>query len=87
MDEKVVSKAKKIKLLLLDVDGVLTDGRIIYDSKGRDSKFFDVHDGSLAKGGYWLRKSRARKRHAIGSLWVAMRNASRATSSVTPASS
>lgn len=32
-------------MLLLDVDGVLTDGRIIYDSKGRDSKFFDVHDG------------------------------------------
>lgn len=35
----------KIKLLLLDVDGVLTDGRIIYDSVGRDSKFFNVHDG------------------------------------------
>lgn len=31
--------------MILDVDGVLTDGRIIYDSKGRDSKFFDVHDG------------------------------------------
>jgi len=29
----------------LDVDGVLTDGRIIYDSHGHDSKFFDVHDG------------------------------------------
>ncbi len=38
-------RARKIKILLLDVDGVLTDGRIIYDSKGRDSKFFDVHDG------------------------------------------
>jgi 3-deoxy-D-manno-octulosonate 8-phosphate phosphatase (KDO 8-P phosphatase) len=37
--------AKKIKLLILDVDGVLTDGRIIYDSKGRDLKLFDVHDG------------------------------------------
>jgi len=43
--EELVGRAKKIKLLLLDVDGVLTDGRIIYDSKGRDSKFFDVHDG------------------------------------------
>ena len=32
-------------MLLLDVDGVITDGRIIYDSQGRDSKFFDVHDG------------------------------------------
>lgn len=43
--EELSHKAKKIKLLLLDVDGVLTDGRIIYDSYGRDSKFFDVHDG------------------------------------------
>ncbi len=38
-------RAKKIKLLLLDVDGVLTDGRIIYDSKGNNLKLFDVHDG------------------------------------------
>lgn len=38
-------RAKKIKLLLLDVDGVLTDGRIIYDSKGSDLKLFDVYDG------------------------------------------
>ncbi len=45
MEESVISLAKEIKLLLLDVDGVLTDGRIVYDSKGRDSKFFDVHDG------------------------------------------
>jgi len=45
MEEYISGKAKKIKLLLLDVDGVLTDGRIIYDSAGRDSKFFDVHDG------------------------------------------
>jgi len=45
MDELTAKKASRVKLLLLDVDGVLTDGRIIYDSKGRDSKFFDVHDG------------------------------------------
>lgn len=45
IDENILNKAKKVKLLLLDVDGVLTDGRIIYDSRGRDSKFFDVHDG------------------------------------------
>ena len=43
--EELKLKASKIKLLLLDVDGVLTDGRIIYDSHRRDSKFFDVHDG------------------------------------------
>lgn len=45
MEGVLREKIKKIKLLILDVDGVLTDGRIIYDSKGRDSKFFDVHDG------------------------------------------
>jgi 3-deoxy-D-manno-octulosonate 8-phosphate phosphatase (KDO 8-P phosphatase) len=54
VDEYILAKAKKIKLLLLDVDGVLTDGRIIYDSRGRDMKFFDVHDGM---GVYLLKKA------------------------------
>src|SRR3989338_6543614 len=47
-------RIKKIKLLILDVDGVLTDGRIIYDSQGRDSKFFNVHDGL---GAYLLKRA------------------------------
>jgi 3-deoxy-D-manno-octulosonate 8-phosphate phosphatase (KDO 8-P phosphatase) len=38
-------KLKKIKLLILDVDGVMTDGRIIFDSNGVESKFFNVKDG------------------------------------------
>jgi 3-deoxy-D-manno-octulosonate 8-phosphate phosphatase (KDO 8-P phosphatase) len=38
-------RLKAIKLLLLDVDGVMTDGRIIYDSNGVESKFFNVKDG------------------------------------------
>ncbi len=54
MENSILEKAKKIKLVLLDVDGVLTDGRIIYDSRGRDSKFFDVHDGL---GVYLLKKA------------------------------
>jgi len=54
LTEDLKGKAKKIKLLLLDVDGVLTDGRIIYDSRGRDMKFFDVHDGL---GVYLLKKA------------------------------
>ncbi|RJP29710.1 MAG: HAD-IIIA family hydrolase [Candidatus Omnitrophota bacterium] len=45
MQGDLIDKAKMIKVLLLDVDGVLTDGRIIYDSAGRDMKLFDVHDG------------------------------------------
>ena len=36
---------KKIKVLVMDVDGVLTDGRIIVDSNGVESKNFDVQDG------------------------------------------
>ena len=35
----------KIKLMVFDCDGVLTDGRIIYDSSGNESKNFDAHDG------------------------------------------
>ena len=38
-------RAKRIRLLLLDVDGVLTDGRIIYDGSGREWKSFDIKDG------------------------------------------
>ena len=38
-------KAKKIRLLLLDVDGVLTDGRIIIDDRGVETKQFNVRDG------------------------------------------
>jgi 3-deoxy-D-manno-octulosonate 8-phosphate phosphatase (KDO 8-P phosphatase) len=41
----VQKKAAKIKLILLDVDGVLTDGGIIIDDRGVESKRFDVRDG------------------------------------------
>jgi 3-deoxy-D-manno-octulosonate 8-phosphate phosphatase (KDO 8-P phosphatase) len=42
---EILNKAKKVKILLMDVDGVLTDGRIIFDSDGRELKFFHVRDG------------------------------------------
>ena len=52
---KVKNRAKKIKLLLLDVDGVLTDGGIFIDDRGYESKRFDVRDGQgiklLQRGG------------------------------------
>ena len=38
-------KTSKIKLLLLDVDGVLTDGSIIYNEAGQEVKIFNVKDG------------------------------------------
>ena len=37
--------AKQLKLLALDVDGVLTDGRIYYDSAGGEFKAFNIKDG------------------------------------------
>ena len=36
---------KKVKILVLDVDGVLTQGEIIYDDQGRELKVFNVKDG------------------------------------------
>ncbi|MBL7085208.1 MAG: HAD-IIIA family hydrolase [Candidatus Omnitrophica bacterium] len=41
----VKQRAKRIKMLILDIDGVMTDGRIIYDSKGNELKCFNVLDG------------------------------------------
>ncbi|HNI37778.1 MAG TPA: HAD hydrolase family protein [Pseudomonadales bacterium] len=38
-------RARAIRLLLLDVDGVLSDGGIVYDSEGRELKRFHIHDG------------------------------------------
>ncbi|MBA4421795.1 MAG: phenylphosphate carboxylase subunit delta [Syntrophus sp. (in: bacteria)] len=41
----MLSRIRGIKLLILDVDGVMTDGRIIIDDAGLESKQFDVKDG------------------------------------------
>ena len=43
--EGVWKTAAKVKLLVLDVDGVMTDGRIILDHEGREFKTFDIRDG------------------------------------------
>ena len=40
-----LEKLKRIKLLLLDVDGVLTDGSVIYDDTGAETKVFHIKDG------------------------------------------
>jgi len=39
------NRAKNIRLVCFDVDGTLTDGRLYFDSEGRESKAFNVHDG------------------------------------------
>ena len=52
---EIIKAAKNIKLLLLDVDGVLTDGRLYYGNSGEELKAFDIQDGLgiklLQKGG------------------------------------
>ncbi|MBN2120971.1 MAG: HAD-IIIA family hydrolase [Candidatus Omnitrophica bacterium] len=45
MKQDILEKLKKIKLLILDVDGVLTEGSIIYDDRARELKVFNVKDG------------------------------------------
>jgi len=44
-DKALLEKLKKIQLILLDVDGVLTDGSIIYNDDGRETKIFNARDG------------------------------------------
>ncbi len=42
---------KKIKVILMDMDGCLTTGHIIYSSSGEDTKMFHTHDGyGLTRG-------------------------------------
>ena len=43
---EVVQRASRVSVLLLDVDGVLTDGRIVYADYGDELKCFDVQDGA-----------------------------------------
>lgn len=42
-----VKKAREIKAIFFDVDGVLTDGKIIYDNAGNETKQFNVKDGYI----------------------------------------
>jgi 3-deoxy-D-manno-octulosonate 8-phosphate phosphatase (KDO 8-P phosphatase) len=45
IEPKILEKARKIKLLLLDVDGVLADGRIFLGNHQEEFRAFHVHDG------------------------------------------
>ncbi len=45
MWESALPRAKQVQILLLDVDGVLTDGTIIYTHDGGESKGFNTKDG------------------------------------------
>jgi len=45
MSGEIMEKARHVKLLIVDIDGVMTDGRIVYSIYGDELKFFDVTDG------------------------------------------
>ncbi len=44
-DHGLSERARRVKVLILDIDGVMTDGRIVYGVYGDELKFFDVQDG------------------------------------------
>ncbi len=45
MKQSIIDKAKKVKLLLTDCDGVLTDGGVYYSNNGEEMKRFSLRDG------------------------------------------
>ncbi len=44
-DPELLKRAAAIRLLVLDVDGVLTDGRLYFDNHGNETKAFNTRDG------------------------------------------
>ena len=49
MDKKILKKLKKIRLIISDVDGVLTDGGMYYSERGEILKKFNAKDGMGVK--------------------------------------
>jgi 3-deoxy-D-manno-octulosonate 8-phosphate phosphatase (KDO 8-P phosphatase) len=47
--ESIFEKAKTIKVLITDIDGIMTDGGIIYDDLGTEHKKFNVKDGLIVQ--------------------------------------
>lgn len=79
--DTLLERANDIRLLVLDVDGVLTDGRLIFSARGEEQKCFHVRDGAgivqLLKTGVQIavisgRQSKAvdRRMSELGIAWV-----------------
>ena len=53
--QQLLKRARGVAFLLLDVDGVLTDGKVTFTSEGHEVKSFDIQDGhglkQLARAG------------------------------------
>lgn len=47
--DQLIKKAKQIRLVIFDVDGVLTNGKLFYGPDGMEYKAFNVHDGQGIK--------------------------------------
>ena len=45
MKEGVQERARAVRLMIFDVDGVLTDGTLLYGPQGEELKAFSAHDG------------------------------------------
>jgi 3-deoxy-D-manno-octulosonate 8-phosphate phosphatase (KDO 8-P phosphatase) len=43
--QEISQQARQLKLLILDVDGVLTDGKLFFDDQGKEYKCFHAQDG------------------------------------------
>lgn len=56
MSDSLHERCAAIEMLILDVDGVLTDGRIVYSDRGDEIKAFHVRDGSGLK--FWQQLGR-----------------------------
>jgi 3-deoxy-D-manno-octulosonate 8-phosphate phosphatase (KDO 8-P phosphatase) len=69
MSKDLKKRIQKVKLLICDVDGVLTNGDIIVNHEGHETKTFDVQDGYgivlLKKLGYHTAILSARFSHAV----------------------
>lgn len=67
--DTLVERANDIRLLVLDVDGVLTDGRLYYTARGEQMKCFHVRDGSgikqLLQAGVQIAAISGRKSKAV----------------------
>ena len=51
---ELAGRARRVRLLLFDVDGVMTDGTILLDADGRESKRFSIKDGTAL---VWARQA------------------------------
>ncbi len=67
--ERIQALARSVELLVLDVDGVLTDGRLYYSGSGEELKAFDIQDGLgiklLQAAGVRVAVVTGRRSHAV----------------------